>query len=486
MHESMLLPLLILIPILFALFSKWIPRTLEWMLIGVTLTLGIAFYLTYTMVSSNQIIYSLSNWLFLDHLSAYYLFMMILVFWMSSLYSLIYFKKSDLSDSSLGTFSMLWLLSMSAVMLVLLSNHVVLIWVGLEATTVFTTFLIALHQNKKSLEAMWKYLIICSLGVAFALIGTILLAASTHNFDPSIKDVLLWTTLKTYANHLDTSLLKIAFIFIFVGYGTKSGLAPMHTWLPDAHSQAPSPVSAFFSGFMINTGIYCIARFVPVIEAATNQSGFALQFVGIMGAISIMLAAVFIFFQTDLKRLLAYSSVEHMGIIALGLGLGGFGTNVALFHSLNHSISKTLSFFSAGRIGQIYETHDMKNIISTIKVSPVWGVGLLVGLLALIGMAPFSIFMSELQLIKAAVVKHSWLYLVVFLVGTSIVFIGVLKQAISMSFGKTKNTAFEKAKLVEYVLVILLITIITCLGVFMPESLWSFIIKASNVVNGVK
>lgn len=486
MDASTLLILIILTPIIFGVISYWAPHTLHWMTVGVSLTSILSGVLIYQVVNSKVPVFALSKWLFIDPLSTYHLFVMIVVVFICSLYTHVYFKNTPVDPHPLSLFSLLWSLSIASVLLVIFSNHVAFMWVGVESTTIFTTLLIALHQTKMSIEAMWKYLIICSIGVAFALIGTILLAASTTHITSPTDNLLFWTTLRDNASQLDIELLKISFIFILVGYGTKTGLAPMHTWLPDAYSQAPSPVSALFSGFIINIGLYCISRFIPIIETATNNSGFALILLQGIGLFSIVIASAFILFQKDIKRLLAYCSIEHMGIIILGLGLGGIGTFVALFHTLNHSISKILSFFAAGRLGQIYKTHQMDDISNTIKVFPIGSIGLLVGLLTLIGMAPFSIFMSELQLIKFAINKNAWLQTIIFLLGTSIIFISILKHTISMVWGKNENHIRIKATTIEYIIILIPIFILVGLGVYMPETLRIFIANAADIINGVK
>ena len=208
------------------------------------------------------------------------------------------------------------------------------------------------------------------------------------------------------AARLDPKLIKAAFIFLLVGYGTKAGLAPMHNWLPDAHMQAPAPVSAIFSGFLLSTSLYCIMRYMPVIEAATGSTGWCQRLMTGFGLFSIAVAAVFIVSQKNLKRFLAYSSIEHIGIISLGLGLGGLGVFAALFHTLNHSLCKTLSFFAAGRMGQLFGTYEMRDMKGALGRSPVWGAGLFLSILALIGVAPFSLFMSEFLILKAAIDKR--------------------------------------------------------------------------------
>ena len=321
-----------------------------------------------------------------------------------------------------------------------------------------------------SLEATWKYLIVCSVGVAFAFMGVLLVAAAMGHTsgDPHL---LHWTHMRRIAGTLDPKLLKLAFVFLLVGYGTKAGLAPMHSWLPDAHSQAPAPVSAIFSGFMLNMALYCIMRYVPLVEAATGWSGWAPNLLVVFGLVSVVIAAVFILAQHDLKRLLAYCSVEHLGIIALGLGLGPLGVFAALFHTLNHSVCKALGFFSAGRLGQIYGTHDMRQIHASLRANPLWGTGLFGSILALIGVAPFAIFMSELLILKAAGEAGRYVALAVFLLGAGTVFVGALRNGIDMAWGvKPAVDGSAKNSFGEWIIVIIPLLLLLVLGLWMPTS----------------
>ena len=288
-------------------------------------------------------------------------------------------------------------------MLVLVCNNLGLMWVGIEATTLLTAFLICVHVTPAGARghvevpgdrARWAWpsrsWARCSCGSA------------AQQLDLNASDMLALDAAAESAAGTGPRPDEAAFIFLLVGYGTKAGLAPMHSWLPDAHSQAPAPVSALFSGFMLNAALYCIMRYVPLVEAATGNVGWARELLVVFGVVSIIVAAAFIVFQHDSKRLLAYHSVEHMGIIALGLGFGGVGVFAALWHTLNHSLCKALSFFSAGRLGQMYGTHDLRGMAGALRQAPLWGAGLFGSLLALIGVAPFALFMSELQVLRAA------------------------------------------------------------------------------------
>ncbi|MGD1002216.1 MAG: proton-conducting transporter membrane subunit [Candidatus Brocadiia bacterium] len=428
------------------------------------------------------------EWFFLDALSAYHLMIMMAVFSLSSLYTLSYFRREaqtgEFTPRLARRFGALWFGALAAMTLVLISNNLGIMWVGIEATTLVTAFLICLHRSPASLEAMWKYIIICSVGVAFAFMGTLLVGASTARQLPA-ADALLWTKLYAASGALNPVLLKAGFLFLLVGYGTKAGLAPMHSWLPDAHSQAPSPVSALFSGFLLNAALYCILRYVPLVERATNYSGWSLRLLALFGAVSILTAAAFIYFQRDVKRLLAYSSVEHIGIVALGMGLGGAGALGALFHMLNHSLAKTLAFFSAGRLGQMYGTHDMDRISGALRAAPVWGKGLLLSLLCLIGVAPFAIFMSELQIVSAAAAGGAWWTMGLFLFGVGVVFVGALKHAVSMSWGApAEGVKEERADALEAVLAFAPMAALLALGLWMPAFLRDAIVQAAAIVGG--
>ena len=430
-------------------------------------------------------VFTASNWLFLDGLSAYHYLVMLLIYCLSSAYAWVYFgqelQQGLFTRKQARLFAGLWCESFASMSLVLFSNNLGVMWVGVEATTLITAFLICIHVSRESMEAMWKYIVISSVGIAFAFMGTLLAAASARGIVS--HDALLWTTLRDNAARLDPKLMKAAFIFLLVGYGTKAGLSPMHSWLPDAHSKAPAPVSAIFSGFMLNAALYCIMRYLPITESATGGAGWALHLLTGFGLLSIVIAAVFILFQKDLKRLLAYHSVEHLGIIALGLGLGGLGTFAALFHTLNHCLCKSLSFFAAGRLGQMFGSYDMEEMAGSLRVSPLWGTAIFGSLLALIGIAPFALFMSELQLVKAAVDTGSVTALVLFLAGSGIVFVGALQHAIPLAWGKPKGLVKPlRFTALEALIVVIPLALLLVLGLWMPEPLSVALKNAAGIV----
>ncbi|MFZ1982214.1 MAG: proton-conducting transporter membrane subunit [Smithella sp.] len=491
MNHEMTLWLLILIPALSGFACLLMPSlktALGVMCAGVFGVAIIGLFAITDVFFGHHILYASSQWFFMDALSAYHYFVMLLIFCLSSVYSCVYFSAEmehhDLTIKQIRLFTCLWCEALTAMTIVLLSNNLGIMWVGIETTTLITAFLICIHVSRQSLEAMWKYILICSVGVAFAFMGTLLAAASAKGVTLGNNNALLWTTLRIHAASLNPTLIKAAFIFLLVGYGTKAGLSPMHTWLPDAHSQAPAPVSAIFSGFMLNAALYCIMRYVPIVETATGNSSWGLNLIAGFGIFSIMTAAVFILFQTDLKRLLAYHSIEHLGIIALGLGLGGLGTFAALFHTLNHSLCKTLSFFAAGRLGQaVGGDHDMEKMAGSMRISPVWGIGIFCSILALIGIAPFALFVSEFQLLKAAIDKGATVSLVLFLLGAGIVFIGALGHAIPLAWGRPHSTVpVLRTSVVDFILVFAPLAVLLLLGIWMPQPLQSALNASADII----
>lgn len=484
MNGAILLWLILLFPAAAGVLAVWMPSPRACFRI---LGAGIFFSMASGCAAlyrafQGEVLYAASRWLFLDALSAFHLAVLILIFGLSTVYAHVYFREEirtgHLALKQARLFSSLWCGAATAMSFVLLSNNLGMMWVGMETTTLVTAFLICVHVARESLEAMWKYILICSVGVAFAFMGTLLCAAAMGG-----KSGLLWTELNGHAERLDPFLMKAAFIFLLVGYGTKAGLAPMHNWLPDAHSQAPAPVSALFSGFMLSTALYCVMRYLPIVESATGNTGWSLRLLSGFGLLSILIAAAFILFQRNVKRFLAYSSMEHLGIIALGLGLGGFGVFAALFHTLNHALGKSLAFFSAGRLGQITGSHDMRKMSGALKISPLWGTALFGAILALIGMAPFAIFMSKFQIVKAAIDAGSPWILVLFFLGVGTVFVGALRHLLPLMWGKPESGAVHSSpSWTETMLALVPLILLLALGIWMPDFLGTILMKASMVV----
>lgn len=431
-------------------------------------------------------LFAAGQWFMLDALSAYHVAVMAAVFCLSALHGPGYFRadiaRGALTPGQARRYGALWFGAQAAMTLVLVSNNLGVGWVGIEATTLVTAFLICVRASPAALEAMWKYLLMCSVGMALAFTGTLLMAAS-RGAAPHGTEALLWTHLRANVATLNPVLLKAGFLFLVIGYGTKAGLAPMHNWLPDAHSQAPAPVSAIFSGFMLNAALYCILRCLPLVE--TVAPGWGRGVLVVFGLLSILVASVFIVAQRDVKRMLAYSSVEHLGIVSLGVGLGGAGCVAALFHMFNHSLCKSVAFCGGGRLGQLCGTQDMRGMARIVRVSPVWGGGLAAALLVLIGTAPFAVFLSEFMILRAAVEARAYRVAALFLVGLGVVFIGVLGHLIAMVWTpKTEGPPAPRTGGWEAALVFGPLAALLVLGVWLPPSFTGLLAQAARMIGG--
>jgi len=335
----------------------------------------------------------------------------------------------------LRRYYLLFHLFVFTMLVVPLSNSLGVVWIAIEGTTLTSLFLVSYYRTREALEAAWKYVIIGSVGIALALFGTILAYYAAVpvlglSFD------LNWSSLAGVANRLDAGVMRLAFLFILVGYGTKAGLAPMHTWLPDAHSEAPSPISALLSGVLLNAALYAVLRFyslaVPSV-GTVELNGLMMAF----GLLSIVVAALFILRQADYKRLLAYSSIEHMGLVSVALAFGGpLGITAAMLQLINHALAKSLMFFSAGHVLLRYETKEIDQVSGTLRALPVSGAFLLVGGLALAGAPPFGLFVSETAALAAGF-RAGWgpaaLVVLAALVVIFIAFVGHLSR---MAFGR--------------------------------------------------
>lgn len=280
------------------------------------------------------------------------------------------------------------------------SNNVGFMWIAIEATTITSAMLIPLHVTKASVEASWKYILIGSVGIALAFGGTVLGYFDFVSLAGRRDDALNWTVLMASASRLHPQVIQLAFVFILIGYGTKAGLAPMHTWLPDAHSEAPAPLSAMMSGVLLAVALYAVIRWEAVVNAAVGPTFTSDLFIA-MGVLSVAIGAFSLVVQRNYKRMLAYSSIEHTGLICVGLALGPLGTFAAMLHLLNHSLAKSTIFFLAGRVLHRYRTTEIGGVSGLLTVMP-WTGGLFAAsILAVIGLPPFGLFMSEFALFRA-------------------------------------------------------------------------------------
>lgn len=375
----------------------------------------------------------------------------------------------------------IFLLSM---LVVPITNNLGIMWVTVEATTLVSVLLIMLYFKENAIEAAWKYLIIATVGLSFALIGTVFFYYANITAGTS-EDAMNWTGMVHDSKLFDPNLVKIAFVFILVGYGTKAGLAPMHTWLPDAHSEAPTPVSALLSGILLNCALYGIIRF-HIVSSGTLGPEFSNQLLIILAVVSVGIAAASIYFQKDMKRMLAYSSVEHMGLVSLGIGFGGlFGIYGAILQIINHAIAKPLMFFASGTVSQKYETKVMSKISGIIKVMPITGALFLIGGFALVGMPPFNIFLSEFLVLGSGFQSGQFLVTIIVIAFLVMTFAVFLRHLIKMIFGSpvTKMKKDDMGKLATIPMIVLG-SLVIIFGFYIPNQLQTLVQNASIIIRG--
>ena len=376
------------------------------------------------------------GWLALDPLGLLFLSLVSALFLCAALYSIGYLGHAE--ERSNRVFVACLLGFLGAMSLVTISQHLGLLWVAVEATTLASAPLIYFHRSQRSLEATWKYLLICSVGIALALLGTFFLAVAGSPERGGEPLPLVVGGLVSRAPLLQVSWLKGAFLFLLVGYGTKMGLAPLHTWLPDAHSEAPSPASALLSGALLNCAFLGILRGVQICEAA-GEGPFARRLLVVFGLLSLAVAGAFMVGQADFKRMLAYSSVEHMGILALGVGLGGAAAYGAMLHAVNHSLTKAMLFFAAGNIVIAYRTKSAAEVRGVLRRLPVSGALLVGGFLAIIGSPPFGPFLSEFTILNEALAQGRFALGAGYLALLAVAFLGMGAAVLPMAQGSDED-----------------------------------------------
>jgi hydrogenase-4 component F len=365
--------------------------------------------------------------------------------------------------------------------MVTLSDHIMVMWIAIEATTLASAPLIYTHRSAASLEATWKYVLICSVGIALALLGSVLITVS---MDVGGVDVpVAFSTLTGVAERLDPFWLKTGFVFILVGYGTKMGLAPMHTWLPDAHSEAPSPASALLSGVLLNCAYLGIFKTNKIMHAA-GLGDFSGTILLVFGLASILAAATYILKQTEYKRLLAYSSIENMGIIAFGTGIGGLGAYGAVLCLIHHSLIKSSLFLSSGNLLLGYGSRLIEGTGKMAKLMPRTFVAFFGGFAAISGFPPFGIFIGELFIIIGAFKTGSYVAIGLFILSICVIFAGFARHVMKISYSDSDATIrlAEKPAMVWPQYALLLTSLLLCF--WMPDTFYQTIIHAVNSIGG--
>ncbi|MEC5344525.1 hydrogenase 4 subunit F [Brenneria populi] len=455
-------------------------------LLGIIALLALAMRQVWLVYRFGEIL-ALHNWLHLDSLSALFLAILGIIGFITGWYSMGYMRHEvnggEITVTTLCDYYGFFHLFLFTMLLVITSNNLIMMWVAVEATTLSSAFLVGLYGQRSSLEAAWKYIIICTVGVAFGLYGTVLVYANAAGVMAEPGNAIFWTEVLKHAGELDGTLMHLAFIFIIIGFGTKTGLFPMHAWLPDAHSEAPSPTSALLSAVLLNCALLVIVRYYIIVSAAIGDD-FPRLLLLVFGMLSVAIAAFLILVQRDMKRLLAYSSVENMGLIAVALGIGGpLGIFAALLHTLNHSLAKTLLFCGSGNVLLKYGTRDMDAIKGVMRVAPLTGALLAGGALALGGMPPFNVFLSEFMTVSAGLgAGHIWLTIILLLLLT-VVLAGLVRMvAGTVLGGSPQAVAKGELGIMTTAPMALLLILMLVMGTHIPQPAIRLLENATAIV----
>ena len=355
-----------------------------------------------------------------------------------------------------------------AMNLALVANNIGLMWVAIELATLTTVLMVGIYRTHEALEAAWKYFILGSVGIALALFGTILVYLAAQPVVGEGLNGMVWTVLIERVAEFDPALLNVAFVFLLLGYGTKVGLAPLHAWLPDAHAEGPTPISAVLSGLLLNVALYAVLRFKMLL--AGNAGAIAPGPLLItMGLTSLVFAAFMLYRRRDVKRLFAYSSIEHMGIIAFAFGVGGPLANFAgLLHMVMHSLTKSAIFFAVGHVAQVKGTQRIADIGGLTVTHPWLGWGLTLGVLAIVGLPPFGIFMSEFLIVSSTFAREPWLAAPLVL-GLLVALGALLMRLNGLAFGEPRGSA-APAK-ASYVPLFVHLALVLAAGIYLPAAL---------------
>jgi len=408
----------------------------------------------------------------IDDLNIVFIVLSTLVGFTTSVFSASYIghelETGRLTPTNLRFYHAMYQVMMFGMNLALIANNIGLMWVAIELATLATVVMVGIYRTHEALEAAWKYFILASVGIAFALFGTILVYMAAQPVLGEGLQSMTWTVLIAHVSRFDPALLNVAFVFLFLGYGTKVGLAPLHAWLPDAHAEGPTPISAVLSGLLLNVALYAILRFkmLMTLNSAAIAPGPLMVMVGL---ISVIFAAFMLYRRRDIKRLFAYSSIEHMGIIVFAFGMGGPLANFAgLLQMTMHSLTKSAIFFAVGHIAQIKRTQRIADIRGLTVTHPVLGWGLVLGVIAIAGMPPLGIFMSEFLIVTSTFAREPLLALALVL-GLLVAFGALMLRLQGIAFGEpTGGAAPSKA---SYLPIFAHLTLVLAAGLYLPPAL---------------
>ncbi|OQK18596.1 hydrogenase 4 subunit F [Methyloprofundus sedimenti] len=446
-------------------------------------TLFLSLWLAVNVFNSGTLL-SAEEYFIVDSFNVYLIVLTAFVGFTTSIFSAPYMAHEKdigkLTDKRLRLYYSMYQGFMFAMYLVLTTNNMGVMWVAMEAATLATVLLVSLYRTPESIEAAWKYFILCGVGIAQALFGTILLYYAATQFSDA-ENALMWSVLYENAKLLNPEILEIAFVFMLIGYGTKIGLVPLHNWLPDAHSEGPTPMSAVLSGLLLNDALYAVVRNKMLIDGATDSHIAGYLMMG-FGLLSFLVAAFFLHRQKDIKRLFSYSSIEHMGLMTFAFGIGTpFATFAALLHMTVHSLTKSAIFVTVGHAAQISGTQSIEKIRGLIKTQPKVGWGLLIGTLAIAGFPPFGVFTSEFLVLLATMQSFPWLTPFL-LLGIGIACAGLFRNVQPMVYGERPEG--KQAVQANLWPVMIHLVIVLWLGLAIPNFLADWFTQATILISG--
>jgi len=411
-------------------------------------------------------------YLLIDDLNVVFIVLNTFVGFTTSVFSASYIahelETGRLTPTYLRFYHAMYQALMFAMNLALVANNIGVMWVAIELATLTTVLMVGIYRTHEALEAAWKYFILGSVGIALALFGTILVYMAAHPVIGEGLEAMVWTNLLAHVAGFDPALLNLAFIFLLLGYGTKVGLAPLHAWLPDAHAEGPTPISAVLSGLLLNVALYAVLRF-KLLLAANSQALAPGPLMVTMGLVSLVFAAFMLYRRRDIKRMFAYSSIEHMGIITFAFGMGGPLANFAgLLHMVMHSLTKSAIFFTVGHIAQVKGTQKIADIRGLTETHPWLGWGLVIGVMAIAGLPPLGIFMSEFLVVTSTFAREP-LLAVPLVLGILVAFGALLLRLNGLAFGEPcGSTAPVEA---SYVPMFAHLALVLAAGLYLPPPL---------------
>ncbi|MHB1301306.1 MAG: hydrogenase 4 subunit F [Burkholderiales bacterium] len=421
----------------------------------------------------------LNEQFFIDSFNVFLVVLTAFVAFTTTLFSRPYMRNeailSALSNYQLRLYHSMYQVFCFTMLLALTTNNLGILWVAMEGATLATVLLVSLYRTRESLEAAWKYFILCGVGIAQALFGTILIYFASEKVLGAGGTALLWTHLDAAKGSLEPTVLSIAFVFLIVGYGTKVGLVPLHSWLPDAHAEGPTPVSAVLSGLLLNVALYAVVRCKILVEGALHNR-FADDLMIGFGLLTVLTAAFLLWRQKDIKRLFGYSSIEHMGLMTFAFGIGA--NFAGLLHMTVHSLTKSAIFFSVGHAVQRSGTQTMEAIRGLIKF-PAIGWGLMLGALAILGMPPFGVFTSEFLILTHAMQSQPW-STPVLLIALGVAFASIFGKVQSMVWGEPAGKELPHAQ--ASLPILLHLAMVLLLGLYIPPYLARWYSEAARLI----